>query len=259
MLQASDGNLYGVGTGGVYRVTPPLGFAIVYSFVPNVDGEGDTELIQASDGNLYGVTYGNGQGVFRMSLAGAFQKIYTLSVADTGVGPNALLQASDGNLWGTTANSTGSSGGGAVYTITTDGTFIQSIFLTKNTGYDSGAPLIQGTDGKLYGTASGGGVLPDGKTPASGTVFVIDAGLSPKLTSIAITAANSSIPKGTNEQFTATGTYGDNSMADITTQVTWNSSNMAAATIGINTGLASAVAMGSTNITASLNGVTSQI
>ena len=257
MIQASDGNLYGVGVGGVYRVTPPLGFAVVYLFTPNVDGEGATELIQASDGNLYGVTYGNGQGVYRMSLAGAFQKIYALSVADTGVGPNALLQASDGNLWGTTANDTGSSGGGKVYTITTAGTFMQSITLTKNTGYDSVAPLIQGTDGKLYGTASAAGLLPDGKTFGAGTVFVIDAGLSPKLTSIAITAANGSIPKGTNEQFTATGTYGDNSTADITTQVTWNSSNMAAATIGMNTGLASGVGTGSTNITASLNGVTS--
>jgi hypothetical protein len=48
--------------------------------------------------------------------------------------------------------------------------------------------------------------------------------------------------------------YGDNSTADITTQVTWNSSNTGAATIGASTGLATGVKTVPANITASLNG-----
>src|SRR5439155_19070942 len=75
--------------------------------------------------------------------------------------------------------------------------------------------------------------------------------------SIAVTAPKNSIANGTTQQFTATGTYGDGSTADITTQVTWNSSNTGVATMEASTGLATAVATGSTNITASLNGVTS--
>jgi len=109
------------------------------------------------------------------------------------------------------------------------------------TGIQPLAPLIQATDGKLYGTASNYGPLPGGGF-AGGTIFVVDAGLGPSLTSIAVTAPNSSIPKGTTQQFTATGSYGDNSTADITSQVTWKSSNTAVATV-TSTGLATAVAI----------------
>ena len=205
-------------------------------------------MIQAADGNLYGANYpgpGNTGTVFRISLAGNFQKILNLSSSSTGAGPNALVQASDGNLWGTNVASTGAGAGGTVYTITTGGTLLNSTFLTmNNTGTQPVAPLIQGTDGKLYGTASSYGRLPNGQG-ASGTVFVVDAGLGPVLTSIAVTAPKNSIANGTTEQFTATGTYGDGSTADITTQVTWNSSNTGVATIEASTGLATAVATGS--------------
>ncbi len=261
LVHASDGDYYGVAIGGVFRVTPPLGFAPVYFFNSPSDGSGSSEVIQASDGNLYGATYpgpGNPGGVFRLTLTGTFQKILTFTGTGTGTSPNALLQASDGNLWGTTNISSGTGGGGTVYTLTIDGTFLQSVFLTAKTGIRPVAPLIQGIDGKLYGTATTLGTLPSGFA-ASGTIFVVDAGLAPKLTSIAITAANNSIARGTGEQFTATGTYGDNSTSNITTQVTWNSSNAAVATIGANTGLATAAATGSTIITASLAGVTSNM
>jgi cytoskeletal protein RodZ len=60
----------------------------------------------------------------------------------------------------------------------------------------------------------------------------------------------------TTEQFTATGTYSNGSTANITNTVNWNSSNNAAATIS-STGLATSVAAGQTNITASGSSVTS--
>ena len=49
------------------------------------------------------------------------------------------------------------------------------------------------------------------------------------------------------QQFTATGTYSDNSTADVTTQTIWTSSNPAIATIS-SAGLATAVALGNTTI-----------
>lgn len=74
------------------------------------------------------------------------------------------------------------------------------------------------------------------------------------LTSIVISPTASSMPINTSQQLTATGNYSDGSSADLTSTVTWTSSTTAIATIS-NTGLVSAVGAGSTNISASLGGV----
>ena len=76
------------------------------------------------------------------------------------------------------------------------------------------------------------------------------------LQSIAVTPANPSIAKGATQQFTATGTYSDGSTQNLTSQVAWTSSNTTTATITA-AGLASGLAVGTSNITAALNGVTS--
>lgn len=80
----------------------------------------------------------------------------------------------------------------------------------------------------------------------------------PTLTSIEIGPANPSAAAGTTEQFTATGIYSDSSKQNITSTVTWTSSSTNVATIGsagTNAGLASALSVGSSTITASLSGV----
>jgi uncharacterized protein YjdB len=69
------------------------------------------------------------------------------------------------------------------------------------------------------------------------------------LSSIAATPANSAIPNGTTQQFTAMGTYSDGSTQNLTNSITWNSSNLAVATIN-NTGLATAVGAGTSIIEA---------
>jgi trimeric autotransporter adhesin len=51
-------------------------------------------------------------------------------------------------------------------------------------------------------------------------------------------------------QFTATGSYSDGTSADLTTAVTWSSSNVGAATFSSGAGLATPVAVGSTEVTA---------
>src|SRR5512135_1104544 len=51
------------------------------------------------------------------------------------------------------------------------------------------------------------------------------------LVSIAVTPTNPSVAKGTTRQFTATGTYSDNSTQNLTTTVTWSSSTTGVATI----------------------------
>lgn len=77
------------------------------------------------------------------------------------------------------------------------------------------------------------------------------------LSSITVTPASPILGGvGSTQQFIAIGTYSNTSIKDITSQVTWGSSNTAIATIS-STGLATSVAVGNTNITATMSGTTS--
>ena len=75
-----------------------------------------------------------------------------------------------------------------------------------------------------------------------------------------ITISPAAVPDGlpidVTQAFTATGTYSNNAKQDITKTVTWNTSAPGMATIDAS-GVATGVAVGSTNITASLSGKTS--
>jgi len=75
------------------------------------------------------------------------------------------------------------------------------------------------------------------------------------LNSIAVTPANPSIAKGTTQQFTATGTFTDNSTVDLTNRVTWASATTTVATIDT-AGLATGQSGGTSSIRASLDSVT---
>ena len=90
-------------------------------------------------------------------------------------------------------------------------------------------------------------------TASDTTSSVIAAALQ----SIAVAPANPSISPSQTQQFTATGTYSDGSTKNITTTVTWASSNNAVATIGTSTGLATGVTAGTSQIRATLGSVVS--
>ncbi len=74
------------------------------------------------------------------------------------------------------------------------------------------------------------------------------------LVSIGVTPAVPSIALGRSQQFTATGVFTDNTVQDLTTQVTWSSSSASVATVGLKTGLAVSRSTGTTTVTASLAG-----
>ena len=98
--------------------------------------------------------------------------------------------------------------------------------------------------------------LPAGTTltPSyTASALILEADVLP-LTSISISPSTPSIGKGLTESFTATGTYSDNSTANITNEVTWTSSNTAVASI-TGAGVAKGVAAGSSTITAALDGI----
>jgi hypothetical protein len=93
-------------------------------------------------------------------------------------------------------------------------------------------------------------------TGTSGMVNVSTAA-GATLTSIAVTPANPTEPINSSLQFTATGTFSDNSTKDITSTVAWASSNAEAATISAS-GLATTggTAALTTTISATLDNVT---
>jgi hypothetical protein len=72
-----------------------------------------------------------------------------------------------------------------------------------------------------------------------------------------VPSSTANLVVGATQHFTATGTYSDGSTADFTSQVVWSSSNTAAVTIAAS-GTATAVGGGTTNITATFGGLTSQ-
>ncbi len=96
----------------------------------------------------------------------------------------------------------------------------------------------------------------NGVTSSNATLTVTTAAL----VSIQVTPPNPAIANGLTQQFTATGTYTDNSTQDLTSLVTWNSSNINVASVSSapgSNGLATAMGVGTTNISASYNGITS--
>jgi uncharacterized protein YjdB len=78
---------------------------------------------------------------------------------------------------------------------------------------------------------------------------------SPKaIVAITISPTSGAVKPGATQQFTASGTLGNNQTQDVTGQVNWSSSNAAVATIN-QAGLASGVALGSATIQAKSSNV----
>jgi len=109
------------------------------------------------------------------------------------------------------------------------------------------------------GSRTGTLTVTDNASNSPQAVSLSGTGSAPNLVSLAVTPTNPSIPKGTAQQFTATGSYTDGSTQNLTGSVTWSSSAAGVATIS-NTvgsqGLASSVGTGSTTITATSGSVT---
>lgn len=107
----------------------------------------------------------------------------------------------------------------------------------------------------VQGARNGTLTVVDSGLSSPQAVTLTGAGIAPTLKSIAVTPASPTIAPATKQQFTATGTYSDGSTQNITTTVSWISATKTVATIGLHTGLATAVTTGSTSITANLGTV----
>src|ERR1039458_3505531 len=125
--------------------------------------------------NLYGTTYGGGAftyygTLFKLTTTGTFSTLHSFDGTDGDEPIGGMFQAKDGNYYGTTQTD-GANGYGTVFKTTSGGTLTTLYnFCMLSACADGSFPedgLIQGTDGKLYGTTFTGGAF------GKGTIFNI--------------------------------------------------------------------------------------
>jgi uncharacterized repeat protein (TIGR03803 family) len=173
-----DGNFYGsTETGGSSKdgtvFSYGSGLTSIYSFSDGSTGAYPWATpIQAPDGNIYGVTNnGSNPGkIYQVTPAGV---LTTIGTAPSQTAAPMILGA-DGNLYGTTPNG-GDFNEGTVFQLTITGKVpkLKIIHSFKTDGIDGtnpAGPVMQGVDGKLYGTTVWGG------KNGVGTVFVMTTG-----------------------------------------------------------------------------------
>ena len=177
LVQAVDGNFYGVTSGGgtagmgtVFRMTPEGTVTTLHSFPGAPDGANpNTTLVQAIDGNLYGTTMGGasanadlfGGTVFRVTLGGAVTTVHRFQESGFGGSPvDGLLAASDLHLYGTSRRQAGAPffPPGTTYYFRMDFDGGVEFFLEEPYHFTGRAhTLVEGRDGSLYGTWDGFG------------------------------------------------------------------------------------------------------
>lgn len=156
--------------------TTPPGYLVLHNFSSDAsDGQGPrSRLLEATDGVLYGTTVGGGTGgfgtVFRVNKDGSgYTVLRGFSIKDDeGRNPGGtLLEGTDGRLYGTT-RFRGASSPGTVFAMNKDGggyTNLHSFSASDGDGAQPLAGVVEGPDGRLYGTTSAGG------TDGVGTIF----------------------------------------------------------------------------------------
>jgi uncharacterized repeat protein (TIGR03803 family) len=184
LIQGSDGNFYGVSSGGgadsqgtLFRVTPSGAESVVYAFGTRQSGDGDgpNSIIQGADGSFYGTTFGGGSAhggtVYRISPSGSEAVLYSFqgyTNPNDGIGPLSLVQGGDDNLYGITScgsevNSDTCITGGIFFEVTMQGA--ETVLHSFGSGTDGTQPsgnVLLGKDGSFYGTTSGGGAYGGG-------------------------------------------------------------------------------------------------
>jgi uncharacterized repeat protein (TIGR03803 family) len=203
LIQASDGFFYGSaanggdvtscpsdGCGVLFRSDSTGHITVLHRFHAS-DGYFPTGLVKGTDGNFYGTTISGGQPsgggggtFFRMDVAGNVTILYAFVggfACCDGAGPSGPpIQASDGNFYGTTGaggafrDADHPGGFGTVYQfnpVSGQLTILHSFNLPDGNGIFPNNPLLQASDGLLYGTTTeGAGRFHTG----GGTAFRVD-------------------------------------------------------------------------------------
>lgn len=169
LVQGTDGNFYGDSVAGgtsndgvIFKMSAGGVVTVLHNFAGTDGSNGSFPLIQASDGNFYGSTYSGGTFgagvIFKITSGGVYTVLHNINGTTEGNGPwGALVQATNGKLYGVTSNMEIGLYG-TIFSITTSGIFTTLYSFTDGAdGGDPLSPLVQHTDGLLYGTTYVGG------------------------------------------------------------------------------------------------------
>lgn len=189
LTQGRDGNLYGTtidggayGAGNVFKISARGKLTSLYDFCAQTncpDGQyPDTVLALGMDGNFYGTTQSGGMTnngtVFKITADGQLTTLYSFNGNDGSAPYGSMVLTANGDFYGTT-NVGGAFGGGNVFKITPNGVLTTLYTFCSQSGCTDGeypvGPLIQGSDGNIYGTTHAGG--NSSCTDGCGTVFTI--------------------------------------------------------------------------------------
>jgi uncharacterized repeat protein (TIGR03803 family) len=197
LVLSSDGELYGTtvyggvdNRGTVFSITPNGNLTTLHAFDGTDGSYPYGPLVQGTDGKLYGTTSEGGSGscnffgcgtVFSITTGGVLTILHNFQGADGSDPFGGLIQGTDGKFYGTTYSGGPSGSDGTVFSITAGGTLTTLYdFCSQSNCTDGRGPyagLIQGSDGKLYGTTVEGGTGPfPGTGSDCGTLFSITTG-----------------------------------------------------------------------------------
>ena len=172
LIEASDGNLYGVtrvggtnGMGTIYRVGKDGSNLTVLRELDENNKYPSSALIEAKDGMLYGTTFGqnfSGGSVFRLGKDGnSFSTLATFDPDAPVYFPNGpLVEWVDGRLVGTSYGSRTNWGAGAIFWLNKNGSDFQVLHYFQTLadgGREPQAGVMLASNGSVYGTTSGGG------------------------------------------------------------------------------------------------------
>jgi uncharacterized repeat protein (TIGR03803 family) len=186
----------------LFEISAAGTYTILHEFTGESDGGAPVSApVQASDGNLYGNTsFGsvNAGTIYKFSPpSGTFTTIFSFA-QDGSQGKQMaapLIQASDGNLYGTTAFG-GVSNAGTIFKLSTSGSLLVSYSFPDGAGGGLPlAPLVQATDGNLYGTTFYGGTITGECNNGCGTIFKMSHGVVSILYSFTGTVADGEYPE----------------------------------------------------------------
>ncbi|PSR54837.1 hypothetical protein AHMF7605_15665 [Adhaeribacter arboris] len=185
LVRGTDGNLYGTasyggtnGYGTIFKITTS---GSVFTVLRHLDfattgGSPFGSLVRGKDNNFYGITYQGGTigygTIFKITPTGTLTVIKNLDNTNGGYSyNNSLIQGSDGNFYGMTQGG-GATGRGVIFKIAPSGNpyIVLRDFDLATDGGNPRGDLVQGTDGRLYGMTSEGGMN------GGGTIFRISTG-----------------------------------------------------------------------------------
>ena len=156
LMQTRDGSLYGATfSGHKYQMTTDGIILRLFNWP-------DSPCLETRDGVLYGATANN---VWRANPDGGSTSLHILDRATEGESITCVVESRDGPLYGMAESTVGGAGYGTIFRMLRDGTFTVIHRFDGTDGEHPTSALVEGLDGQMYGTSTGGGEF------GAGTLF----------------------------------------------------------------------------------------